>query len=314
MKNLRSGLLALIALIPLSAVADVEVGDLPDDTVWYFHADLESMRNGEGSGPIYAWFEEEVAEDVREDVGIDITAEVDSVTAFGDIADGSIVIVNGPMTKATTDKILAMAAMEGPVDPREHEGETYYFFGDEDDIDDNGDELLEDLEDALFVSFAVNGKALITGTEAQMHDLLDRGGEVSGAGSHDGALLVLSANKSLVQAGFNTDGMFDEGDDDYGDDDDWESNIMRNTQEAAMLMADEDGQIAIEAQLVSSDPKMAEAIGGIVNGLIALQAFNSDLGPEFQALLRTTKVEVSESVLRISTVLDPELVVTILDD
>ncbi|MGI9261559.1 MAG: hypothetical protein ACR2QR_05975 [Woeseiaceae bacterium] len=306
---LRSGLLALVALIPFSATADVQVGDLPDDTVWYFHADLESMRTGEGSSQIYAWFEEEVADDVREDVGIDITAEVESVTAFGNIADGSIVIVSGPMTKATTDKILAIAAQEGPVDPREHQGETYYFFGDEDDIDDNGDELLEDLEDAVFVSFAVSGKALITGTEAQMHDLLDSDGEVTGAGSHDGALLVLSANQSLVQAGFNTEGMVD-----YDDDDGWESNIMSNTREAAMLMADEDGRIAIEAQLVSTDPKMAEAIGGIVNGLIGLQAFNSDLGTEFQNLIRATKVEVNENVLRISTVLDPELMVSILND
>ena len=67
------------------------------------------------------------------------------------------------------------------------------------------------------------------------------------------------------------------------DDDDWESNIVRNTEQAALLMADESGQLAIEAQLVSTDPKMAEAIGGIVNGLIALQAFNSELGPELQS-------------------------------
>lgn len=312
MNNLRSGLLALIALIPFSAAADVQVGDLPDNTVWYFHADLESMRNGDGSSQIYAWFEEEVAEEVREEVGIDITAEVNSITAFADNTDGSIVVVDGPMTKATTDKILALAAQEGPVDPREYQGETYYFFGDEDDIDDNGDEMLEDLEDALFVSFAVSGKALITGTEAQMHDLLDNNGEVTGSGSHDGALLVLSANKALVQAGLNTQGVADE--EDYDGDDDWESNIMRNTREAALLMADEDGQIAIEAQLVSTDPKMAEAIGGIVNGLIALQAFNSELGPEFQNLIRSTQVEVNDSTLRMSTVLDPELVVTILND
>lgn len=312
MSNWRYGLLALIALIPLSATADVQVGDLPDNTVWYFHADLETMRSGEGSSQVYAWFEEEVAEEVREEVGIDITAEVNSITAFASNTDGSIVVVEGPMTKATTDKILALAAQEGPVDPREYEGDTYYFFGDEDDIDDNADEMLEDLEDALFVSFAVSGKALIAGTEAQMHDLLDNNGEITGAGSHDGALLVLSANKALVQAGLNTQGVVDE--DDYDDDDDWESNIMKNTREAALLMADEDGQIAIEAQLVSTDPKMAEAIGGIVNGLIGLQAFNSELGPEFQNLIRVTQVEVVENVLTISTVLAPELMVSILED
>lgn len=89
---------------------------------------------------------------------------------------------------------------------------------------------------------------------------------------------------------------------------------MKNTREAALLMADEDGQIAIEAQLVSNDPKMAEAIGGIVNGLIGLQAFNSELGPEIQGLIRNTKVEVLENVLSINTVIDPDLMVSILAD
>ena len=79
-------------------------------------------------------------------------------------------------------------------------------------------------------------------------------------------------------------------------------------------MADEDGQIAIEAQLVSTDPKMAEAIGGIVNGLIALQAFNSELGPDIQSLIRNTRIDVVENVLSINMVINPDLIVSVLDD
>ena len=98
------------------------------------------------------------------------------------------------------------------------------------------------------------------------------------------------------------------------DDDDWESKIVRNTEQGALLLADASGQLAIEARLVSTDPKMAEAIGGIVNGLIALQAFNSDLGPEIQSLMQNTKVEVLDNNLSINMVIDPDLVVSILDD
>jgi hypothetical protein len=310
MSKIRLSLAILALAAPLAATADVEVGDLPEDTVWYLHADLQAIRTGEAGSAIYAWFEDEVVEDVREDVGIDISEEIHSVTAFADSEDGTIIIIDGPMTKPTQDKFLALAASKGPVDPREHRDRTYYFFGDEDDIDDNGDEPFEDLEDAVFLSFAVAGKAIVTGTEAQMRALLDTDGDISGTGSHDGALLVLSANKSLVQAGMQPEGMVDN----YESDDDWESNIVRNTKEAALLMADESGQLAIEAQLVSHDPKMAEAIGGIVNGLIALQAFNSDLGPEYQNLIRNTKIKVLENVLSISTVVDPELMATILDN
>lgn len=311
MKKTAIGLIALLSLLPLAVSAQVTSGDLPDDTVWYVHADLGAMRSGEAGGSVYAWFEDEVAEDIREDVGIDISAEIDSVTAFADGNNGTIVIVEGPLTKDTQDKLLALAAAQGPVDPREHDGKTFYFFGDEDDIDDNGDQPLEDFEGAVFVSFAVPGKALLTGTEEQMRGLLDKGGEVAGTGSHGGALLVLSATKALVQAGMQPEGMLDS--DDAGGND-WESNIVRNTKEAALLLADESGRLAVEAQLVSHDPKMAEALGGIVNGLIALQAFNSELGPDIQSLIRNTKIEVLENVLSISTVIDPDLLVSILDN
>ena len=309
MNKLQLGLFALVSLVPLAATAQVTSSDLPDDTVWYVHADLDAMRSGEAGGSVYAWFEDEVAEDIREDVGIDISAEIDSVTAFADGNNGTIVIVEGPLTKDTQDKLLALAASQGPVDPREHDGEAYYFFGDEDDIDDNGDKPLEDFEGAVFVSFALPGKALLTGTEEQMRGLLDKGGVVAGVGGHGGALLVLSATKALVQAGMQPDGLLD-----AGDDDDWESNIVRNTKEAALLLADESGRLAVEAQLVSHDPKMAAAIGGIVNGLIGLQAFNSELGPDIQNLIRNTRIEVVENVLSISTVVDPDLLVSILGD
>lgn len=311
MNRLRLGLLILATLVPFAANADIRVGDLPANTVWYFHANLAEMRTGDAGKQVYAWFDDEVGDEVREETGIDISAEVDTITAFSNNSDGTIIVVEGPLTKATRDKILALAAQEGPVDPREYKDRTYYFFGNEDDIDDNGNEPFEDLKDALFVSFALDRKALITGTEAQMQDLLDNGGRVTGAGSHAGALLVLSANKSLVQAGVNTRSVIDN--EDY-DNDDWESNIMRNTREAALLMADTDGRIAVEAQLVSTDPKMAEAIGGIVSGLIGLQAFNSELGPDIQNLIRNTKVEVANNVLSINTVIDPDLVVRILND
>ncbi len=309
MSKMIPGGLALLCLLPLTAGAQVSAGDLPDNTVWYLHADLEAMRESDGGSPVWDWFDGEVVVEVREEVGIDIGEEVDRITAFADNSDGTVIVVEGPMSKDSRDKFLALAAQEGPVDPREYDNKAYYFFGDEDDIDNGSDEPFEDLEDALFLSFAVDGKALITGTEAQMRDLLDNNGRISGSGSHDGALLVLSANKTLVQAGMQKDGMID-----ADDDDDWESKIVNNTEQGALLLADESGQLALQAQLVSTDPKMAEAIGGIVNGLIALQAFNSELEPEMLSLIQNTKVTVDANNLSINMVIDPNLLVSVLDD
>lgn len=309
MSKMIPGGLALLCLFPLTAGAQVSAGDLPDNTVWYLHADLEAMRESDGGSPVWDWFDGEVVVEVREEVGIDIGEEVDRITAFADNSDGTVIVVEGPMSKDSRDKFLALAAQEGPVDPREHRNKEYFFFGDEDEIDNGSDEPFEDLEDALFLSFAIDGKALITGTEAQMRDLLDNNGRIAGSGSHDGALLVLSANKTLVQAGMQKDGMIE-----ADDDDDWESKIVNNTEQGALLLADESGQLALQAQLVSTDPKMAEAIGGIVNGLIALQAFNSELEPEMLSLIQNTRVTVDANNLSINMVIDPDLLVSVLDD
>jgi hypothetical protein len=124
---------------------------------------------------------------------------------------------------------------------------------------------------------------------------------------NENALFVLSADKSLVQAGLRTDELAD-------DDDGWDSNILRNTKQAALLIADSDGLIAIEAQLVSSEPGMAQSLGSIINGLIALQAFNDDLDPLLLSLIQNTKVEVNDSTLSINAVIDPALIIRILDD
>ena len=141
----------------------------------------------------------------------------------------------------------------------------------------------------------------------QMKDLLDNRGKLVGSGDHDGALFVLTADRAFVQAGLNTDELDD-------DDDGWDSNILRNTEQLALTIAGVEDMISIEAQLVSTDPAMAQSLGGIANGLISLQAFNSELDPELKNILLNTKIDVTDKLLSISTVITPKLIVKALDD
>lgn len=309
MSNSRLALVALIAAFPLTTNADITVGDLPDKTVWYMHADLEAMRNTESGSRLYEWFEGEVVVEINEEVGIDLNKEVHSVTAFSDTENGTVIVVDGPLSQDSKDKLLALVSIEEGVDPREHGGKDYFHVGDDEDSGSRDNDPFDDLEDSAYFSFSLKDKAIITGNEDQMKALLDNGGKIAGSGSHDGALFVISADKSFVQAGLRADAMSDE-----NDDGDWESNILRNTEQAALLISDKAGMIAVEAQLVSTDPKMAQAIGGIINGLISLQAFNSELDPEIQGLIRNTKIEVNDNILSINTVIDPDMVVTMLED
>jgi len=311
MKIFRLAIAALlITLPPVAFAAEITIDGLPDDTVWYMHADLEEMRNSESGSRIYEWFEDEVVVEINEELDIDINKEVDSITAFSDSTNGTVMVIEGPITKESQEKMLALARVETSVDIRSHKGMEYYYIGDGPESESSGDDPFDDLDDASYSSFAIKGKAIVAASEAQLQSLLDNGGKIAGSGSYDGALFVISADKTFVQAGLRTDALSD---DDDGDDD-WESNILRNTKQAALLVSDSSGMIAVEAKLVSTDPKMAEAIGGIVNGLIALQAFNSELGPEIQSLIQNTKVVVNDAVLSINTVIDPDMVVSVLND
>jgi hypothetical protein len=318
----RFFLLLLIFGFPLTVHAGVSADDLPGDLVWYMHADLEEMRATESGSPLYDWFDDEVIVEINDEFGINLSTEVDSVTAFSDGADSTVIIVEGPLTKSSQDKLLAIATLEATVNRLESGGKEYYHVkdneddgnedDDEDDDDDDdsrhrGNNSLDGFNDAAYFSFSVANKAIITSNESQMQELLKNGGKITGSQSHDGSMFVLTADRSFVQAGLRPDGMAD-------DDDDWESNILRNTEQAAVLVSDSGGQIAVEAQLVSTDPKMAASIASIVNGLISLQAFNSDLDPELLSLIQNTKVKVKDNVLTVSTVIDPELVVSVLDD
>lgn len=300
----------LLLSFPLQAAAAVTARDLPDSTIWYLHADLVAMRGSESGAKIYVWFDDEVGEEVREKIGIDIGTEVNSITAYSDAENGTVIVSDGQLTKESRERLLAHAtlAADGDIDILEYKGMTYYHVGGEDDEAHRNDEPFEDLEDSAWFSFAVKGKAIVASTERQLKALLDSGGRIAGAGSHDGALFVLSADKTFVQAGLQADNLAGH------QDDDWESNILRNTKQAALLLADRNGLLAIEARLVATEPRMAEAIGGIVNGLISLQAFNSDLDPQVQDLLRNTRVEVRDNTLSINTVIDPDVIAGMLDD
>ena len=309
--------LLLIFSLPLTAQAGVSTDDLPGDLVWYMHADLVQMRSSDSGSPLYQWFDDEVIVEINDEVGIDLNEEIDSVTAFSTGDGGTVIIVEGPLTKETQDKLLAIATLEASASRRESDGNEYYYVKhkNSEEGEQNSEEgehrksndPLNDFNDAAYFSFSVANKAIITSNEDQMQELLKSGGKVTGSKSHAGSMFVLTADRSFVQAGLRPDGMAD-------DDDDWESNILRNTEQAALLISDSDGQIALEAQLVSTDAAMAASIGSIVSGLISLSAFNSDLGPEIQSMIRNTRVKIEENILSVSTIIDPALVVDVLDN
>ena len=153
----RLALLALSFSLPLAVSgAELTIGDLPEDTVWYMHANLKEMRNSDSGSRVYAWFEDEVVVEINEELGIDLNSEVDSVTAFSDSTNGTVMIIEGPITKRTQEKMLAVAHLESTVETRNYKGMDYYYIGDGPEGKSRDNDPFEDLED-VFV-FKLCGK------------------------------------------------------------------------------------------------------------------------------------------------------------
>ena len=152
---------------------------------------------------------------------------------------------------------------------------------------------------------AVKNKVIVTSTEGHMQALLANNGKVNGTRSVKDALMVLTAEKTLVQAGMKA-GMLD--------DTDWDSNILQNTEQVAFLISAAANKLAIEARLITSEAEIAESLASVTRGLISLAMFDDGLEPEIAAALQGTRVQAKGNSLSISIAMDPDLVVQTLGE
>lgn len=310
-KEMMAGLRVSLLLVPLmlsgGALADVDAGEIPADAAWYLHVDLEELRSAASGRQLYRWLDEEVFTEIRDDLGIDLDREADAVTAFGDAVLGTVIVVNGDIRQSTRDKLMALAAADAMLETRSHGGRTY-IHADRSDSPQatTNHRSLDDLQKGAWFSFDVDGKLIVTSSEDQMKALLDSGGRLAGNQDHAGALFVLTADRNFMQAGVRTD-QFGSG---KGS---WDSNILRHTEQIALLVADREGHIALEAQLVSREPQMARSLAGILNGLISLQMLDDDMDPQLLQLIQNTRIDVKDAVLSVNTVLDAAAIAALIE-
>ena len=312
MRYLKIIVVGLLLAVPVIATADAE--GVPDEAVWYFHVDLEQMRDdGPGRG-VYDWLRNEAFLDVKEDSGVDLDKELDSMTAFSMPGTGPVILFEGPISQETKDKIMTMIAAGGDISPLKSSGKTYYRFSDAEGNESpsyaNGNIEIdfESLAEEAWVSLALKNKVLITANEEQMQALLKNNGKIAGRKGHNGALLVLTAEKTMLQAGMNSAALADEGDSD------WDSNILRNTEQVAFMMAAAADKLALEARLITTEAEMAESLASVARGLISLMSFDDELDADTAAVLKGTRIEAKGNSLSLSLAVAPELVVRTLGD
>ncbi len=321
MRYLKIFVVGLLLAIP--GLATAAASDIPGTATWYFHIDLAEMKSADAGKGVYEWMSGEVFDDVKEETGVDIEGELDRVTAFSMEGQGPVFLFEGNISQVSRDRLMTFIAAEGDLKPLKSSGKSYYRFNGRDSdgearkaTADNGNIEIqfESLQDESWISMDLKNKVIVTANEEQMQAMLKGGGKIAGSRGHKGALVVLTAEKTLLQAGMNSSALGGDGDGDDDNDSGWDSNILRNTEQVAFLVAAAANKLAIEAQFVTAEPEMAQSLASVARGLISLTAFSDDMEADAIAVLQGTKVEAKGNSLTISMAIDPELVVSTLND
>lgn len=316
MRILNVLIVGLLLSIPGTAAA--AASDIPGSATWYFHIDLAEMRSAEAGKGIYDWMSGEVFADIKEETGVDIERELDRLTAFSMEGQGPVFLFEGDVSQVSKDRLMTFIAAEGDLKALKASGNSYYRFNGRDDDGeahevsaDNGNIEIEfdSLQDESWISMDLKNKVVVTSSEEQMKEMLSSGGKIAGSRSHKGALLVLTAEKTLLQAGMNSAALGGD-----GNGSGWDSNILRNTEQVAFLVAAAANKLAIEAQFVTAEPEMAQTLAAVARGLISLTAFSDDMDANAIAVLQGTKVEAKGNNLTVSLAVDSALVVSTLND
>ena len=328
MRTLKLLLVGFLLSVPGLAMADAS--DVPGLATWYLHVDLKQMKSSDAGQAVYAWIDDEIFSDIKEDAGVDMANEVDRLTAYSLQEQGPVFVLEGDISQDTKDKVMTFIAASGDLQPQKSSGKSYYRLSLPDDGEtdaedgetdaedgeaptistDNIEVELESLEQESWVSLDLKDRVIVTSSEEQMKELLGNAGKIPGKRAHNGALLVLTAEKALLQAGVNSAAMGDSDDGDSG----WDSNILRNTEQVAFLVAAAKDKLAIEAKLITTEPEMAESLASVTRGLISLLSFDDEMDDELSSVLRGTKVEANGNALNISLAIAPSLVVSTLSD
>ena len=295
----------ITGLVCVSAqAADFSNSDIPTGSNWYVHVNLELIQNTEVGRRLMLETVDEALGDIQEELGVDIREKIQGITVFGgslpgrgDLENDGAVILHGALGMDVQDGLLlAIERKGGEVSVLEGVGMTYYRVDEGDGTmtytDEDGRE--EDVNwghrEELYFSFGAN-QTLVTQNMDMMQTFLDAGGYLGSFEVVDPeALLVLQADRALMQGGANTSV-------DIGGD--WDSSVLKNVDAVALVIAEEQGGVLISAQLKAVSADAAMSVRNIVEGLVALKALDQSEGA-LGDILRQVRFENDGSVLNVN--------------
>jgi len=282
----------------VAQAASLGSNDLPEGSNWYAHVNLDLIRSTEVGRRLMQETVDEALDDIEEELGVDFANEIEGVTLFGGklpVEQGAV-ILHGAISAESQDAVMAKLAEEGAnVFATDSNGLTFYTIPEGDgtmtysEEDGHVEEVSFGQRDELYFSFG-SRQTLITHNMDTMQSFLNSGGFLSSLDNVDpGALVVLQADRALVQGGANTSldmgGPFN-------------SSVLKNLESIALVVSEENGGLNINAELLANSPEVAMSVRNIVEGLVALKALegsDDDIG----AILRSVRFESEGELLRV---------------
>jgi len=285
---MRNSLLALGLIFSAQIqAATLDSGLISENAGFYLHANIEEMQLAPAGQHIYEWLEDEVLEELRDDTGIDVSDVLTGISVFGPSvseryhSDEAVFILHGEFSPS--DQAQIIEALEQHVDIT-----TTTLFRSSRGHD-------------MYLSFGPNQQTIITKDEAQLERFLD--GQQKQLPDTRNKILILQAESPLVQGGLNTQ---------IQNNTPWDSSILRNVEQVAVVISDDAGQLRLQANLLAAKPEMAMALQNLVQGLIALSALNED-EPEIAELLSQAHIEAEGNRVVLEITVDPETLMDFVD-
>ncbi len=303
----------------LVQAASITSSDLPQESNWYVHVNLELIQNS-GLGREFAQETlDDALDDIQDELGIDIRDEIEGITVFGGglptrgtyMSDGAVVL-HGLISGGTRSAILSSLGEQDVEVSSSFENDLTLYtvesvsesmdYADEDEDGEHQNVSWGERE-ALYFSFGPT-QTLITQSMDMMQMFIDANGYLGGFVSVDpGALLVLQADRALMQGGANTTEEI------AGD---WDSSILKNLDAVAIVVVEENDGLQISAQLVADSAEVAMSVRNIVEGLVALKALDEADSP-LGDVLRNVRFVNEDSILHINLPIAADQIEAIMD-
>jgi hypothetical protein len=314
---LITGLITTVVCVSAQA-DDLSNADIPAGSNWYVHVNLELIQNTEVGRRLMLETVDEALDDIQEELGVDVREEIQGITVFGgslpsrgSIENDGAVILHGVLGMDTQDGLLAAIERKGAeISVMEGAGLTYYRVegGEGTMTYSDEDGHVEDVDwghhEELYFSFGAT-QTLVTQNLDMMQTFLDAGGYLGGFEVVDPeALLVLQADRALMQGGANTSIVIDG---------DWDSSVLKNVDAVALVISEEQGGVNISAQLMAVSADVAMSVRNIVEGLVALKALDQTEGA-LGEILRQVRFENDGSVLNVTVTIAADQIEALRDN